>query len=181
MIRFSECIMLPIEQMKPAPYNPRVVLSPDDPIVITLKESMLQKGKGVVAASVWNKRTGNIVGGNIRHMAYLLAGFKRVPVNVVDLCLEDEMTLNIALNRISGEFDAVKYKAALQRIAAAGLDAVKAGVSLKEMAALTGKFDFSSVPALSELTYDPPVHAMYKCPYCGFTNERRMFKRVPTS
>lgn len=178
MIRFSECVMLPIERMKPAPYNPRVDLSPDDPIVLSLKESMITPGKGIVAASVWNKRTEHIVGGNIRHRAYLLAGFRRVPVNVVDLSLEDEMTLNIALNRISGEFDAAKYKAALRRIADAGLDAVKAGASLQEMAALTGRFDFSAVPALSELTYDPPVHAMYKCPCCGFTDERRRFRKA---
>ena len=174
-------MMLPIERMKPAPYNPRVDLSPDDPIVLSLKESMTTPGKGIVAASVWNKRTEHIVGGNIRHMAYLLAGYKRVPVNVVDLCLEDEMTLNIALNRISGEFDAAKYKAALRRIAAAGLDAIKAGASLQELAALTGRFDFSAVPALSELTYDPPVHAMYKCPCCGFTDERRRFRKVSAS
>ena len=145
MIRFSECIMIPIEQMKPAPYNPRVDLSPDDPIVVTLKESMRQKGKGVVAASVWNKRTGNIVGGNIRYKAYQLAGFKRVPVNVVDLCLEDEMTLNIALNRISGEFDAVKYKAALQRIAAAGLDAVKAGYAQTTSRRSTATLKWTSI------------------------------------
>lgn len=181
MIQFSECIMLPIERMKPAPYNPRVDLSPDDPIVVSLKESMKTPGKGIVAASVWNKRTEHIVGGNIRHKAYLLAGFKRVPVNVVDLCLDDEMTLNIALNRIAGEFDAMKYSAALRRIAAAGLDAIKAGATLQEMAALAGTFDFSAVPALSEMTYDPPTHAMYKCPCCGFTDERKRFKKVPAS
>lgn len=181
MIQFSECVMLPIDQMKPAPYNPRVDLSPDDPIVLSLKESMQDKRKGIVAASVWNKRTGNIVGGNIRYKAYRLAGFEAVPVNVVDLPLDEEMTLNIALNRISGEFDAVKYNAALQRIVTAGLDAVKAGATLQEMAALTGKFDFSSVPSLSEITYDPPVHAMYKCPCCGFTEERKRFKKVPAS
>ena len=181
MIQFSECVMLPIDQMKPAPYNPRVDLSPDDPIVLSLKESMKDKGRGIVAASVWNKRTGNIVGGNIRYKAYQLAGFKAVPVNVVDLPLDEEMTLNIALNRISGEFDAMKYNAALSRIVAAGLDAVKAGATLQEMAALTGKFDFSAVPALSEMTYDPPVHAMYKCPCCGFTDERKRFRKVPAS
>lgn len=179
MISFSECVLLPLDQMKPAPYNPRVELSPDDPIVLSLKESMQDRRKGIVAASVWNKRTGNIVGGNVRYMAYRLAGFEAVPVNVVDLPLEDEMTLNIALNRISGEFDAMKYSAALQRIVAAGLDAVKAGASLQEMAALTGKFDFSAVPALSEITYEPPTHAMYKCPCCGFTDERKRFRKAP--
>ncbi len=177
MIRFSECIMLPLEQMKPAPYNPRVDLKPDDPLVIKLKESI--EHNKIVAASVWNRRTGNIVGGNIRRMAYELAGLEAVPVNVVDLNIEDEMTLNIALNRISGEFDAALYKAALQKITAAGLDAIKAGVTPQEIAALTGKFDFSAVPSLSELTYEPPTHAMYKCPCCGFTDERKRFRKAP--
>ena len=179
MIRFSECIMLPLEKMTPVPYNPRVELKPDDPLVLALKASLMTNG--IVAASVWNQRTGNIVGGNIRRMAFELAGYRMVPVNVVDLPMEDEMTLNIALNRISGEFDAAKYKAALQRISAAGLDAIKAGVTLQELAALTGQFDFSSVPSLSELTYEPPTHAMYKCPCCGFTDERRRFRKAPAS
>lgn len=175
MIQFSECIILPIGQIHPAPYNPRVTLTLDDALVKRLRDS-IQDG-GALAAIVWNRRTGNAVGGNIRLMAYQLLGVTRIPVNVVDLPLEDEMTLNIALNRIAGEFDAVKYQAALRRMAAAGLDTIKAGVTPEEIAALTGTFDFSSVPALSEMTYDPPTHAMYKCPCCGFTDERKRFKK----
>lgn len=176
MIRFSECVMLPIEKARPATYNPRVELSPDDPMMISLRES-IQKNK-IVAASVWNTRTGNIVGGNKRLVIYQLLGLKRIPVNVVDLSIEDEMTLNIALNRISGEFDANKYSAALHRIAAAGLDIIRTGASLEEMAALAGSFDFSSIPPLDAMTYSPPVHAMFKCPCCGFTDERKRFKKV---
>ena len=176
MIRFSECIMLPVDQAHPAPYNPRVELSPDDPVMVNLQES-ITKNK-IVAASVWNKQTGNIVGGNKRLVIYRLLGLERIPVNVVDLSLEDEMTLNIALNRISGEFDADKYSTALHRIAAAGLEIIKTGASLEEMAALAGSFDFASIPALDAMTYNPPVHAMFKCPCCGFTDVRKRFKKV---
>jgi len=176
MIRFSECIMLPIEKAHPAPYNPRVELSADDPMMVNLRDSILKNR--IVAASVWNKQTGNIVGGNKRLMVYHLLKMERIPVNVVDLPLEDEMTLNIALNRISGEFDAAKYSIALHRIATAGLDIIKTGASMEEMTALAGSFDFSSVPALDAMTYNPPVHAMYKCPCCGFTDVRKRFKKV---
>ncbi|MBQ8136571.1 MAG: ParB N-terminal domain-containing protein [Clostridia bacterium] len=176
MIKFSECIILPIDQIHPAPYNPRVTLTHDDVLVKRLRDSI--KDGGALAAIVWNRRTGNAVGGNIRLMAYQLLGVARVPANVVDLPLEDEMTLNIALNRIAGEFDAVKYQAALKRMADAGMDSIKAGVTQAEIAALTGSFDFSAVPALSEMTYNPPTRAMYKCPCCGFTDERKRFKKA---
>lgn len=62
---------------------------------------------GMVEPIVWNKRTGNIVGGHQRYRALMDAGVKETITLVVDLSPEDEQAANVTLNNpsIQGEFD----------------------------------------------------------------------------
>jgi ParB-like chromosome segregation protein Spo0J len=60
---------------------------------------------GYVEPIVWNKRTGNVVGGNHGLAVLLKRGVKSVDVVEVDLPYDCEKVLGIALNRIHGEFD----------------------------------------------------------------------------
>ena len=53
---------LPLEKLNPAKYNPRKDLKPSDPEYEKLKKSM--ETFGYVEPIVWNKRTGQIVGGH---------------------------------------------------------------------------------------------------------------------
>lgn len=94
---------VPIEQIKFAPYNPRVM---DDAEFEKLKHSITVFG--YVDLLVWNQKTGNVVGGNQRLKAALALGFKEIEVVVVDLPIAKEKALNIALNKISGKFDLEK-------------------------------------------------------------------------
>jgi ParB-like chromosome segregation protein Spo0J len=52
---------IPIESINPAAYNPRVDLQPGDPDYARLQRSMDEFG--FVEPLVWNRRTGNLVGG----------------------------------------------------------------------------------------------------------------------
>ena len=54
---------------------------------------------------VWNNRTGNLVGGHQRFKVLLARGDTEVEVSIVDLPPEKEKALNIALNKISGDWD----------------------------------------------------------------------------
>ncbi len=54
---------------------------------------------------VVNKRTGRIVGGHQRVKAAEAEGIKRLPTVTVDLGEADERQLNLALNRIHGDWD----------------------------------------------------------------------------
>ena len=92
-----------IEKINPAAYNPRKDLKPGDPDYEKLKKSI--HTFGYVEPLVWNKRTGNLVGGHQRFKILLEQGAKEVDVSVVDLDLEKEKTLNLALNKISGDWD----------------------------------------------------------------------------
>jgi len=88
-----------IKKVKFAPYNPR-----------TMKKSELEKLKksietfGCYEPLVVNSRTWHAVGGNQRLRALNELGYEEVEVVIVDLPIEKEKLLNLALNRIQGEF-----------------------------------------------------------------------------
>ncbi len=82
-----------------APYNPRTISDRD---LVALGRSMTTFG--VVEPVVVNRRTGRIVGGHQRVKAAEAEGIEALPVVYVDLDDPSEKQLNLALNRISGEF-----------------------------------------------------------------------------
>lgn len=87
----------------PADYNPRKDLKPDDAEYIKLKRSLEQFG--YVEPVIWNKTTGRIVGGHQRLKVLIDMGITEVDCVVVELDETKEKALNIALNKISGEWD----------------------------------------------------------------------------
>lgn len=94
---------VPVEQIDPAPYNPRRDLRPGDPAYEALSKSI--DTFGYVEPLVWNMRTGHLVGGHQRLNILLERGVKTVQVSVVDLPPQREKALNLALNKIAGEWD----------------------------------------------------------------------------
>ena len=92
-----------IDQINPAAYNPRLDLKPGDSDYDKLKRSM--DTFGYVEPLVWNSRTGNLVGGHQRFKILVEQGAQEVEVSVVDLDTEKEKVLNLALNKISGDWD----------------------------------------------------------------------------
>jgi len=103
-----------IDKINPASYNPRKDLKPDDKAYQQLVKSMDEFG--CVEPLVWNKRTGNIVGGSQRFKIILAQGAKEAQVCVVDLSIEKEKALNIALNKISGDWNEDKLKMLLDEL-----------------------------------------------------------------
>ena len=87
----------------PADYNPRKDLKPGDPEYDKLKRSMEQFG--YVEPVIWNKSTGRVVGGHQRLKVLMDMGVTEVECVVVEMDEEREKALNIALNKISGDWD----------------------------------------------------------------------------
>lgn len=131
---------VPVDRIKPAKYNPRKDLAPGDPEYERLKRSI--ERWDLVEPLVWNKRSGNLVGGHQRLKILQERGDTKVDVSVVDLGDEDEAALNVALNKIAGEWDPLKLADVL-----AGLDTT--GFDLT----LTG---FDGDDLKSALTWTPP-------------------------
>ena len=87
----------------PADYNPRKDLKPGDAEYEKLKRSIEQFG--YVEPVIWNRLTGRVVGGHQRLKVLMDMGMSEVDCVVVELPEEKEKALNIALNKISGEWD----------------------------------------------------------------------------
>ncbi|EHQ8840032.1 DNA modification methylase [Enterococcus faecalis] len=92
-----------LSELRPAEYNPRVELKPGMEEYEKLKQSILEFG--FVDPPIFNKRTGNLVGGHQRVSVAKDLGIGEIEVSIVDLPIEKEKALNIALNKISGQWD----------------------------------------------------------------------------
>lgn len=101
-----------VERLKPAYYNPRVNLVDGDTDYRKLKNSI--EKFGYVEPIIWNERTGNVVGGHQRLQVLKDLGQKEVEVQVVNLSEKDEKQLNLALNKIKGQWDYEKLEALLK-------------------------------------------------------------------
>ena len=107
---------VPVSKLNPAAYNPRKDLQPGDPEYQKLARSLDKFG--CVEPVVWNERTGNVVGGHQRLKILLAAGETELDVSVVNLSEADEKALNIALNKIAGEWDTTALTELLRELSA---------------------------------------------------------------
>lgn len=105
-----------VSKINPAPYNPRVKLMPGDEDYERIKASI--ESFGYVEPLIWNGQTGHLVGGHQRYSILLEMGCKEIEVSVVDLPLEKEKLLNLALNKVRGRWDEDKLAGLLQEIQA---------------------------------------------------------------
>ena len=87
----------------PADYNPRKDLKPGDAEYEKLKRSIEQFG--YVEPVIWNKTTGRVVGGHQRLKVLIDMGITEVECVVVEMDESKEKALNVALNKISGDWD----------------------------------------------------------------------------
>jgi ParB-like chromosome segregation protein Spo0J len=92
-----------LSDLRPAPYNPRVRLTPGDARYRKLKRSV--ERFGLVEPLVWNRRTGHLVGGHQRYQILCDLGYDEAPVSVVDLPPEQEKALNVVLNNREAQAD----------------------------------------------------------------------------
>jgi ParB-like chromosome segregation protein Spo0J len=103
--RTFEIRVLPIDQLIPAPYNPRRSLKPTDKAYRKLEASLREFG--LVEPLIWNGRTGHVVGGHARLAILKAMGVAEVPVSVVHLSEARERALNVVLNNqeAQGRYD----------------------------------------------------------------------------
>jgi len=89
-----------MSELNAAPYNPRQIT---DKQVERLKNSITEFS--LVEPIIWNRQTGNIVGGHQRYKVLQSLGIQSTQVVVVDIPISKEKALNLALNRIHGDWD----------------------------------------------------------------------------
>jgi len=94
---------VPVTDINPAKYNPRKDLKPGDPAYEKLKRSMTEFG--YVEPIIWNEDTGNIVGGHQRYKVLVAEGHTEVECVIVNMSPEREKALNVALNKVTGDWE----------------------------------------------------------------------------
>ena len=102
---------MPIKDLKFAPYNPRKI---SEQQMKALKLSI--EKNGLVNPIIWNKKTGFVVGGNQRLAALIDLEYEKTWVAVIDVSEEREKAINLALNKISGDWDYEMLKDMFQSI-----------------------------------------------------------------
>ena len=138
-----------IADLKPAEYNPRKALTPEDAEYQKIKRSI--ETFGYIDPIIINM-DGTIIGGHQRYTVLTDLGYTEVDVVVVDLSKEDEKALNVALNKISGEWDELKLRDLLVELDLGDYDISLTGFDNQELEALIELTDFE--PEVSEDDFD---------------------------
>lgn len=120
-----------ISKLNMADYNPRVKLKQGDVEYEKLKRSI--ETYGYVEPIIFNEITGNVVGGNQRLQVLIDMGFKEVDCVIVNLSLNDEKSLNVALNKISGDWDIKKLEDLLSELKVNDYDLTLTGFDSHEL------------------------------------------------
>ena len=115
----------------PADYNPRKDLKPGDAEYEKLKRSIEQFG--YVEPVIWNKTTGRVVGGHQRLKVLMDMGMTKVDCVVVEMDEDKEKALNIALNKISGDWDKDKLALLIADLQGADFDVSLTGFEPAEI------------------------------------------------
>ncbi|MFO1022606.1 MAG: ParB N-terminal domain-containing protein [Planctomycetales bacterium] len=107
---------MPLSDLQAAPYNPRRALKKGSKNYERLARSLREFS--LVQPLVWNSRTGHVVGGHQRLQILRDDGVTEVEVVEVDLPLEREKALNIALNnsRVGSDWDLDKLTEVLEEL-----------------------------------------------------------------
>ena len=121
---------------------------------MTIERSL--KRHGLVQPIVWNRRTNTVVSGHQRLTVLEAQGETEVTVSVVDLDDIQEKELNVALNKITGEWDDDKLSVILNEL---GEEATDTGFTLPEIDVLRDElksyFDDVTAPDEEEPTEEP--------------------------
>lgn len=160
-------IKVPINKINPAPYNPRQELKPGDVEYEKLKKSIQEFG--YVDPLIWNERTGNLVGGHQRFKILVAEGYQELDVSVVNMEPAQEKALNIALNKIAGDWDEDLLINLLQELQGGDIDLSLTGFDNVDLKRMIGDIE---VPDFSEGTEDDQgdlsvlSSKLITCPHC---------------
>jgi DNA modification methylase len=144
---------IPIEQINPAVYNPRLDLKPGDQEYEKIKRSI--KEFDLVEPLVWNEINGTLIGGHQRLKVLKEMGVSEIQVSVVKIeDLQKEKALNIALNKVQGDWDYPKLKELLVDLDDGLFDISLTGFDENELKKL---IDFDGLKGNTEDDDAPPL------------------------
>ena len=132
---------LKLAELNPAAYNPRKALKPGDPEFEKLKNSI--EHFGYVELIVVNSKNNNtVISGHQRLSVLKHIGQTEVECVIVELDTEQEKALNIAMNKVAGDWDKNKLLLVIADLQGSDFDVSLTGFDADELADLfDGKKD----------------------------------------
>ena len=130
-MKYPCLIIKKISELTPARYNPRKISSD---ALGRLTKSLSELGN--LQPITWNAKTGNIVGGHQRLKCYQALQKDEVEVWAVWLDEAQEKAANIALNKLSGEFDLPQLKDIIEELDTGEMDLDIIGFGIEEISDL---------------------------------------------
>lgn len=173
----------PVDKLVHCPWNPRKISAEQRAALV---QSIRRSGQ--VQALVVNKRDMMVLGGNQRLDALREAGIKTTPVVFVDLDDRDSRALNLALNRIAGEWDYPQLENILRSLGKE--ESVSIGFSESEYKALVAAMEAAgpklldldgaeqealNAGAAPPLTWEVSTAEVVRCPKCGHEDKLSKF------
>lgn len=128
-----------LSDITPAEYNPRITLTEKDYQYKALKASVDEFG--LVVPLVVNERTGTLISGHQRLNVMLASGIEETEAVMVDLPLEKEKALCVAMNKIDGVWDYGKLADIIEELKDSDIDTILTGFSNSEIKDLLGEYD----------------------------------------
>lgn len=119
-----------ILKLKPSEYNPRKDLKPEDEEYKKIKNSILEFG--YVSPIIINSDM-TVIGGHQRLKVLKELGYEQIQCIIVNLDKNKEKALNLALNKISGEWDDEKLEQILAELKKTDIDMNITGFSNDEI------------------------------------------------
>lgn len=146
-----------LADLRPAEYNPRRQLKPGDPEYEKIARSIEQFG--YVDPLVVN-RDGTVIGGHQRLRVLQDMGATEADVVVLDLDKDREKALNIALNKITGDWDPVKLTEVIGELDLEDYDLSLTGYSEKELEAILAEVRLDPDSLTDEFELPDREHVM---------------------
>ena len=170
MAKLPERQIVAIDKLHPAAYNPRKDLKRGDPEYDHLANSI--EAFGYIEPIVWNKRTGNVVGGHQRLNVLIEQGETEAEVVVVDYDEITEKAANLALNKIRGDWEFEKLADLLNELDTGAFDMELTGFQegdIKNIMEWSPEQESREVAAPESFKeYGEDIETEYCCPKCGY-------------
>ena len=147
-----------LADLKEAEYNPRKKLRPEDPEYQKIARSIETFG---YCDPIIINQDGTIIGGHQRRQVLMDYGYEEADCVIVSLNKQEEKALNVALNKITGEWDEGKLKDLLVDLDLGSFDISLTGFDRNEVEDLVDRLaipmtaeddDFDPVAAAEEIT-----------------------------
>lgn len=158
-----------IDELIPASYNPRKDLQQEDKEYQKIKKSIQEFG--YVEPVIYNKTTGIVVGGHQRLKVLKELGYDEIDVVEIEVTNKQEKALNIALNKIEGQWDKTMLKDLLEDLDDGSLDMELTGFDDWEIEQLMTQYhvDEEELDKFFQEEQEPKEKEpkSITCPHCG--------------